>query len=192
MTFIKWSLSFLAGLLFVVASGCATGPEWQRTTGEEEVHDEAGYSVTLPAGWFWMRKDANSPMIATHDGPDLQAIRVFHRDHGKAFPNIGQASSPEMQPRELAELFVAEVRKEHGFGSLEVLENAPAEFGGAAGFRIKVEWRDEGGVRYHGLVYGCATEEGFYVMYYHAPRLHYYAASEPLFESAVDSFHFVS
>ena len=192
MTFIKRRLLFFATLVAAMASGCATGPEWQRTTGGEEVHHEAGYSVTLPAGWFWMRKDASSPMIATHDGPDLQAIRVFHRDHGKAFPNIGQVSSPDMQPRELAELFVAEVRRERGLGSLEVLENAPAEFGGAAGFRIKVGWRDEGGVRYHGLVYGCATDDGFYVMYYHAPRLHYYAASEPLFESAVVSFQFVS
>ena len=182
---------FAAGLM-VAAAGCATGPEWEQTTGGAQVNRRAGYSVTLPAGWFWMRTDPDAPMIATRDGPDLQAIRVFHRPHAEAFPHIEQGSSAATPPRELAELLVAEIRKEHGLGSLAVPENAPAEIGGLPGFRLKLEWRDEGGVRYHGLAYGCATEAGFYVLYYHAPVLHYYAVSEPVFAEVVRSFQFVS
>ena len=192
MRLLRPTIERLLAALLVLVAGCATGPEWEPTTGGAQTDRQAGYSVTLPEGWFWMRRHEDAPMVATHDGPDLQAIRVFHREHAVAFPHVEQASSADMAPRELAELFVAEIRKEHGLGSLVVLENAPADFGGAPGFRLKVEWRDEGGVRYHGLVYGCATSQGFYVMYYHAPCLHYYAASEPVFEEVVRSFHFVS
>ena len=168
--------------------GCAT-PEWSTATvGSTYTDPDGGYTVQVPTGWQWVKFNAKTPLLATRDGPDLQAIRVYYRKNEDAFPNIDKESSPDMMPGDLAELFVADLREERGIGKIELLENAPADIGGRSGFRVELAWRNEGGLRYHGVVYGCATQRGLYVLVYNAPVLHYYEQHVADFEKSVSTF----
>lgn len=184
-------LIIIVGIIALV-SACVTPPKWEEAAGNEYTDGEAGYAITLPSGWAWIKYNDKAPLLSSHDGPDLQAIRVYFRKPDKAFPAIEQKSSPDMMPRELAELFVADLRKERGVGTIDMMENTPAELGGVPGFRVELAWRSESGVRYHAIAYGCATERGLYVMTYNAPVLHYYEKSAGLFEQSVQTFRFLS
>jgi hypothetical protein len=180
----------IAGLM-VLAYGCVTPPKWEDSTGNEYADAEGGYAVTLPSGWSWIKYNEKSPLLSTRDGPDLQAIRVFFRKHEKAFPAIDQDSSADMTPRELAELFVADLRKERGVGTIDIVDNIPADLGGSPGFRVELAWRSESGLRYRAVAYGCATARGLYVITYNAPVLHYYEKSIGPFETSVQTFRFL-
>lgn len=179
-------------LLATLITGCATAPTWEQSVGSEYSDPEAGYAITLPSGWAWIKYNDKSPLLATHDGPDLQAIRVFYREHDKAFPAIDEKSSPDMMPREAAELFVADLRRERGVGTIDVVDNIPADIGGVSGFRLELAWRSEGGLRYRAIAYGCVTSRGLYVISYNAPVLHYYEKNVGPFESSVHTFRFLS
>ncbi len=176
--------------LVAIASGCVTPPKWEDSYGNEYVDPDGGYAITLPEGWAWIKYNAKAPLLSSHDGPDLQAIRVFYRAHDKAFPAIEERSSADMPPRELAELFVADLRKERSVGTIEIVDNVPADLGGVSGFRVELAWRSESGLRYRALVYGCATARGFYAAAYNAPLLHYYEKSVGPFEQSVRTFKF--
>lgn len=168
--------------------GCAT-PEWSTATADGIYTDpDGGYSVQMPVGWQWVKYNAKTPLLATRDGPDLQAIRIYFRKHKDAFPNIEKESSPDMMPGDLAELFVADLREDRGIGTIEVVENAPADVSGQSGFRVELAWRSESGLRYQGIVYGCATPRGLYVLAYNAPVLHYYGQHMADFEKSVQTF----
>lgn len=184
-------LSLLIGLI-TMASGCVTAPTWSEATGGSFEDQDAGYAITLPMGWSWVKANDEAPLLATHDGPDLQAIRVFFRQHDEAFPAIEKQSSADMMPRELAELFVADLRAERGVGVIDIVENIPADVAGVPGFRVELAWRSESGLRYRAIGYGCATARGLYVMIYNAPVLHYYEKSAGHFEESVQSFRFLS
>jgi hypothetical protein len=103
-------LMTIVGIIALV-SACVTPPKWEDSVGNEYTDGEAGYAITLPSGWAWIKYNDKAPLLSSHDGPDLQAIRVYFRTPDKAFPAIEEKSSPDMMPRELAELFVADLRK---------------------------------------------------------------------------------
>lgn len=187
----KYSRSGITLLAVFTATviGCATQPEWSTATDSSVYVDpEGGYSVQLPTGWQWVKYNAKTPLLATRDGPDLQAIRVYFRQHKDAFPNIEKNSSPDMMPGDLAELFVADLREERGIGTIELVENAPADINGRSGFRLELAWRNEDGLRYQAVVYGCAAPRGLYVLVYNAPVLHYYEQHVVEFEESVRTF----
>jgi hypothetical protein len=185
----QWTLRFaLIWALTAGVIGCAT-PQWSTATPDGIYTDpDGGYSVQVPVGWQWVKQNAKTPLLATRDGPDLQAIRIYFRKHKDAFPNIEKASGPDMMPGDLAELFVADLREERGIGTIDLVENAPADVSGRPGFRVELVWRNEGGLRYQAIVYGCATPRGLYVLAYNAPVLHYYERHVTEFENSVRTF----
>lgn len=184
----KWKILILAALT-AAAIGCATTPEWSTATDSSVYVDpDGGYSVQMPTGWQWVKFNAKAPLLATRDGPDLQAIRVYFRKHDDAFPNIEKESRSDMMPGDLAELFVADLREERGIGTIELVENAPADISGRSGFRVELSWRNEDGLRYQAIVYGCAIPRGLYVLAYNAPVLHYYEQHVAEFEESVSTF----
>jgi hypothetical protein len=185
----RWATLLL--ILFGMV-GCAT-PKWEPTTvGGAYVDEQCGYSIALPDGWSWVKMSRDAPLIVTRDGPGLQAIRVHFREHRHAFPHIEERSSADMLPQELAELLVAEFKAEHGSGEVELLGDAPVRISDQPGFRIEFAWREANGLRYRGIVYGVATERGFYFVSYMAPVLNYFAQHEGQFEQAVQTFRLPS
>ena len=178
----------LLAVLAIGATGCAT-PQWSTATaGSTYTDPDGGYPVNVPEGWQWVKYNTKTPLLATRDGPDLQAMRVYFRRHKDAFPNIEKESGPDMMPGDLAELFVADLREERGIGTIDLVENAPADVSGLSGFRVELVWRNEGGLRYQAIVYGCATPRGLYVLAYNAPVLHYYERHVTDFEQSVQTF----
>lgn len=184
------NLRYTVVMAMVVASvGCATAPKWSTSSGDGIYVDRhGGYSVSVPAGWQWVKFRPAAPLLATRDGPDLQAIRVYYRRHREAFPKIDKVSSADMLPGELAELFVADLRESLGIAAIEVVESVPVELAGRSGFRLELSMRNKSGLRYRSIAYGCASPKGLYVLIYHAPVLHYYDQHVAEFEESVRSF----
>jgi hypothetical protein len=117
----------------------------------------------------------------------MQAIHYWRHDNEKAFPAIEKAASPDMLPEELPEAFVASMRAEFNREGLEVTESQPATLGGAPGFRLLLEYRAGGGLRYRMLVYGASTPHGYYALIYDAALLHYFDRDLGAFQEILET-----
>lgn len=165
----------LKALLIIVAAslaGCAG--QWTRVDEQALNHKGDHYEVTLPAGW--VKVEYGDMLIVTRDGPDLQKITLRGVALDKAFPALEKGADQKQLPSELAELFVADMRKNDPdqIPSLEILANEPVSIAGHDGYRIHVAYQTADGVRYQLIGYGFATDKAFYSAAYNAPYLHYF------------------
>lgn len=165
----------LKALLIVIAAslaGCAG--QWTRVDDQAMTHKGDHYQVTLPAGW--VKVEYGDMLIVTRDGPDLQKITLRGVPLDKAFPALEKGAQKNQLPSELAELFVANMRKSDPdqIPSLEILSNEPANIAGHDGYRIHVGYRTADGVRYQLIGYGFATDSAFYSVAFNAPYLYYF------------------
>lgn len=144
------------------------------------------YAVTLPPGW--MLDLEHRRMVVTRDGQQIHFM-VFQRDRLKdAFDAIDREASPDLLPGELSELAMTDVRKRLGNENIEVISDEPVEFGDHLGFRVEYRWKDDRGLRWGGVRYGFATEDGYHLLAYHGPILRYFEEELEMFEDAVSSF----
>jgi hypothetical protein len=153
------------------------------------VDEEYSFSVKMPAGWVQreISEGETTHLVASRDGPGLQAIHFWRRDNEKAFPAIEKAASPDMLPEELSEAFVASMRAEFNREGMEVIESQPATLGGAPGFRLLLEYRAGGGLRYRMLVYAASTPQGYYALIYDAALLHYFDRDLGAFQEILET-----
>src|SRR6185295_18895156 len=73
-------------------------------------------------------------VTASRDGVSLHAITVTRRYPDTAFLTPKKKASANMQPLEVAGLYVSELRKRYGLERLRVLSNKPAQINGKQGF----------------------------------------------------------
>jgi hypothetical protein len=177
----------LAGLLMLLslASGCTT-VSWTNVKESHTSGPDKSFTVDLPVGW--VRAPANSDaVLITRDGLGVQYIRVERRDSKDAFPKIKKASKPDIEPNELAELMIAEI-KASARSPVEVMSNQPTGIAQRIGVRLQLQTRTAEGLRYQMVVYGLVDARGFYELTYHAPMLYYFQRDLPTFERVVQSF----
>lgn len=152
---------------------------------------KTGYSIQYPAGWKWVKMPFGDETLATRDGPALQAIGVDFRKHKNAFRALRQDSTPAMMPQELADKLVAEATSARGLQNMEILSNEPLTLAGRPGFRLHLAYRvggDTGSVRYEEYVVGANSPQGIFVIFYRAPRLHFFQRDSDAFEKSLASF----
>jgi hypothetical protein len=176
-----WLLTICAGL-----SGCAT---WSKVEKSSFTAQDRSYTAELPVGWarFHLGRTENDVFI-TYDGPRLDRIEIAKRENKDAFPKIKKTASENMLAFELAELMVAELKTDDALANIEVVSNAPAMVSGVPGFKLELTGRNPKGVEFGLLVYGVAAKNGFYILTYQAPRLHYFSKYSAAFEQTVASF----
>jgi hypothetical protein len=174
-----------AVMLSFLLSACNT---WQRIDESSSVIETDQYRVTMPMGWVQLK--VNNHLLVTRDGPDLQKIEITVSESSKAFAAIEKGSSEELLPSELAELYIADLRKQHknGLPSLEVLSNAPATVDGHDGFQLMLRYRADNGLFYNQRVTGFAAKDAFYCIFYRAPALHYYALDDTQYDEVLHGF----
>jgi len=172
-------------ILSFLLSACNT---WQRIDASNAFIETDKYSVAVPAGWVQLKAD--NYLLVTRDGPDLQKIQITVSEAGKAFTAIEKSSSEQLLPSELAELYIADLRKQHknGLPSLEVLSNTPATVDGHDGFDLMLRYKSDNGLLYKQRVTGFAAEDAFYCLYYRAPALHYYALDNTQYAEILAGF----
>ncbi len=95
-----------------------------------------------------------------------------------------------MLPAELADLYIAELRKEreNGFPSLEVVANRPISISDTEGFELVMTYKSSNGLLYKRSVTGFAKDSGLFLIDYQAPVLHYYPIDHAKYESLLKSF----
>lgn len=172
-------------LLILLLSGCAT--TWVKVDDAGKNYQHEHYSSTLPTGWLRIENDDG--LVVSKDGILLQYISILYRPHEKAFKNIEKDSSSAMLPSELAELTIAEIKagQEEGLPSLRILSNEPVEIAGRTGFGIHLQYKTTEGLRMEMLLRGIVDEDGFYLVKYTAPTLHYFKRDRQVYESVVES-----
>lgn len=169
----------------LLLSGCAG--QWVKVSSKEPWHQADGYRVQLPGDWVKIQQ-ADS-LLVTRDGPGLQRIIIRMAPHDDAFRLLKKASSAKQLPSELADLYIANLRKQDAdeMPSLEILSNAPAQVAGHEAFRIHASYRTGSGLRNQIIAYGFVTEKHFVSISYTAPTLHYFERDEGTIEGIVSS-----
>ena len=172
-------------ILLSLASGCAT-TSWVKLEQPYTTAPDNSFTVDLPVGWV-RAPTSGDVILVTRDGAGIQYIKTGRYNHKTAFPKIKKASKADMQPNELAELMIAELKASAG-SAVEILSNQPTGVAGKIGVRLHVQTRTKEGLRYQMVLYGLVDVHGFYVLNYRAPVLHYFQRDLPTFEKTVQTF----
>lgn len=155
-------------------TGCIA---WKPVDSKPVVSSGGKYSIVLPAGWNVLT--LGTTQSVTRYGNGLQQFLVTKKDNKKAFGTGKDRTdaSPEMDPRDLCNKVVADLKTTPNHDTLEITSVAPALLGGAPGFRAELTSKrtfQADGIRYKHVLYGVSTKEGLYVLHYEAPVLYYF------------------
>jgi PsbP len=165
-------------------------PLWTHLERPTPIKDQS-YSVELPGDWVRQNQAPKGNIVITHDGTNIQAIRVEQTPHDKAFPNLKKKSSSAMLPSELAELQIAELKSIPGLANIEVVENIPVSVSGSPGYKLHLSFRNLKGLRFELLWIGVTNNKNYYSLTYQAPSIHYFPKYKPEFEKVVESFRLI-
>jgi hypothetical protein len=169
-------------------AGCATTkpPAWVPADGAF-VAASAGFELEGPPGWMRRNLDARVEMFhATRDGTSLQRIVAGTTEVGKplGFGKSQRLLTADMSPAEIGELVIDDLRSATGFTDVQLLENAPAQVGGRAGFHVLATFREDG-LRRRTMLYGTSDGRRLFWIYYLAPERHYFQLDLPTFEKVL-------
>jgi hypothetical protein len=173
-------------LSLITLTGCQG--QWTRIDAKTVAYKSDHYAVDLPTGW--LRVQQNDIMLAKRDGIGVQNITFAFRRHKEAFEETEQESTPDMLPSELSDRYVADLRAadEHGLPSLKIISDRPVTIDGRLGFELHLQFLNEDGLRYELLVSGFANLEGFFVVSYQAPSLHFLERDRANYQKVLQSF----
>ncbi len=173
-------------LLAVTLTACVPQPARVDTPRTED--SAKSYTVDLPVGWI-KQWNQGGELTVSRDGPLLQTIMVSKAPLATAFPKTKKAATENALPAELAEMRIAELKATSDqLAALQVLENEPTIVGGRDGYRLKVAYKSQRGLRYERMIYGVVDKKGSYVLDYAAPSLLYFERDLPTFQKVVESF----
>jgi hypothetical protein len=171
----------------MLLAGCVA---WEAVKPTAYSNTGAKYSVKFPEGWNQIAIPGGA-VIASAYGPQLQRIEVDYSKPKLAFKTQKKDSNPGMEPQELADAVIAELKALPENQTLETVHIAPASVGGKPGFRAELASKrtfQGDAIRYKHIVYGVTNTNGLYVLKYEAPVLHYFERGLPAFEATVASF----
>lgn len=177
---------FLPSILLLLLLAACAG-EWVRVDASSVVHKTDLYRVSLPVDW--VSRQVGDTLVVTRDGPDIQKIILRVSKHEEAFNDIKAQSKSDMLPTELADLFIAELKKEDsdGLPSLTIQSNEPIMLSGRDAFHLHASYRTANGLEYQLLAVGFVTEKYFYAISYTAPTLLFFERSRESYDLVLDS-----
>jgi hypothetical protein len=144
------------------------------------------FRLEPPLGW--RTADDVNIIRATRDGRALNEMRIELRSHNQAFPSSGQQTTKSTSPAQLAEWFIADLRRQN-IDDLQILDVSDGEqLAGRPAFRVHISYRLPavvGGARIEHVTIGAAVPRGLLVAQLDAPQLGYFAKVLPAFEESV-------
>lgn len=150
------------------------------------------YAVTAPLDYQRLVSRDPPGQLWTVNGPLLDAVYLYGglKPGAALLDATPDAKLPRvragMAAHEVAEL-VADTLRSTGATQVETPEIAPAPFGTLPGFRFTLRFTAADGLDYQGLALGATRGDELLLIYFAAPRLHFFpgytAAVEKLFAS---------
>jgi len=177
--------SLLLGALLLLLAGCET---WMKG-GAVYSESKGAFSIRAPDGWMYATSFGHD-FIASKDGLILQQIWIAHRELKDALPNSKRVLKDSLQPYEVAEAIVDDLRADHALLNLEIKENVPAVVGGKPGFKISYNFRTGEKLRLSETAYGCIAGGKLWLLRYRAPSRYYFERDAATFEATAKSFQF--
>ncbi|MEO8019961.1 MAG: hypothetical protein ABI769_19290 [Pseudomonadota bacterium] len=164
-------VSVAATLIF---TGCIA---WKPVDSKPVTSTGGKYSINLPVGWNVL--SLGNTQNVTRYGNGLQQLVVTQVKNKGAFGTGKDKTdaSPDMDPRDLCNKVVANLKMTPNHETIEINSVAPMMLGGRAGFRAELTSKrtfQADGIRYKHLLYGVANQNGLYTLHYEAPLLYYY------------------
>lgn len=181
------TLGFTAGIALMLA-GCIS---WKPVDSKPVTSSGGKYSLNLPVGWNVLA--IGTQQIASKYGTGLQSFTVRQIALKNAFGSGKNRTSAtaDMDPRELCEKLVADMKALPNNETLELTSIQPYMLGGRAGFRAELKSKrtfQADGIRYQHVLYGTSNKNGVYILQYEAPVLHYFAKDLPDVEKSATTF----
>lgn len=170
----------LAGLL----AGCASS--WRVVEGEYKVKD-LNFVVTLPQDWKRAPK-TDKVVVLSHDGLELQQIRLGRMEMGKELVNTKKKITNDMLPQEVAETLIDDILADFDLANKQIVENVPDNIDGMPGFKITYAFQTTSGLKKRSVSYGFVHGNWVYFLTYSASARWYFDKDYPTFESIKNSF----
>jgi hypothetical protein len=173
----------LAGstMLAILAGG------WTAPRPHRPVAVNSAIAVDIPSDWVY--DTTKYGVVASRDGPLLEAVTVRVIPHKEAFAAAKRASSDQLPPEDLAESYLANLQAgDSPTTGVRVLETTPADVAGQPGFRIHLRYRtatDPSGVEMEQIAVGTALPSGLLLATFDAPALHYFGQYLAAFDAMV-------
>ena len=179
----------MARVSLALCLACAGCSSWEVVNDTRPFEGpDRSYTVVLPRGWVSPKGRLDSFSL-TRDGFGLEQIVIFRRTNEKAFPRTKEKASPKLLPHELAELQMAEFKRESEvLATADVVDMSPARMSGKESYRLHLRWLNDDGLPLVRLVYGLCDEKNYYMLGFEAPEIHYFDKHKASFEAMVASF----
>lgn len=173
-------------VLFLSLTSCQT---WTQVKNDEFTHGPNNrFMIKLPNDWMHANL-VHDRIIVTRDGISIQYIEAMSMSPEDAFAKIDKKVEGNITPEGLAELTLAELRKEELIGaSLKVLENTPVKIGAHDAYRLHVEFKSQKGLRFERIIYGMLNGDYIMRLTYQAPTLYFFKRDLNAFENTVKTF----
>lgn len=127
----------------------------------------------------------------TRDGLLLQQIAIGRLAIDKELPYTKRKFSKGMLPQEVAGVIIDNIRSNPNITNQQVMENLPAQVGGAPGFKLLYTYRTKKGLTMKVACYGVMLADSYYYLLYEAPARHYFAIDYSVFEKVKETFRIV-
>ena len=176
------TIIFLLSLLF----GCNS--TWQFIESEQVVSYKDRFKVTVPGGWVQYTFGNNIGVFVTKDGPGLQWVTAKSLTHQEAVKNTDFVLDENTLPSDLARFYEAKFKVENSAFSIENSQDNLKQIDGYNGFEMRLDYKNERGLRYRSVVVGFVDEKYFYEVAYQAPVLYQFDLHLPTYDSFVNSF----
>lgn len=166
-------------MVLVLLCGCAT----TKSEGERRP-----FSVTQPPGW--KEHKTKALMYISKESPGLQHVEIVRKglQDEKQFAYTKRRVTAEMLPQELAEVVIDDFHSDQSFPVDAVEENAPEVIGGNPGFRVRLTFISNAGLKYRTEVHGFTVGDWYYQITYTAPARYYFARDLPAVQEMVKTF----
>lgn len=174
--------------VFLAIVGCT--PTWKPVGTAAYVQGDS-FSIVLPRGWLQLEGMDKKSVIASTDGPFLQSFVASHKDIRTAFKATKAEVSADTLTYELMEYYIAESKANSGDQTVDVESKEAVEIAGEDGFKVVFLYKNQEGLRFKKVIYGCMNDSRLYTLSYHAPVLYYFDKNLPDFEASVKTFRFL-
>lgn len=149
--------------------------------------ENEGIHVNLPEGWR-KAQEMDEGFVMTRDGLGIQKILIVKKSLEDLNQDSQKKLSSTMLPHEVAEWIADGIMRDSSLMNQRIFQKTIATVDENNGFKLRYQYRREGGPYYEGVHYGYLNGEHLYLLTYEAPSRHYFQEDLETFEMIKESY----
>jgi len=170
-------------MIGTLAIGCV-GRRAASWTPVDQAYRKHPQTAGLPANWLYYDDNTADALVLTRHGPYMDMIKIAAEQKLPVrMPYAELSINAGMQPYEVAEVVMNNLRVTPGVFDLLMEELAPAEIDGKESFRLSLSYSLENGIRRRCLIFGTVHGGGKYYT-----ELSMYAHEDYYFDVVIEDF----